>query len=275
MACFSSQIQAAEHKYLELDWGNEEIPRGDVDKNVTSFFHPLQRLAPTFMQGVVGTNTKPAWYSPAPLYQHNQDADLALYEHYSQHGGWLGAGDTWLALLLRGPRLLVSNSEILGKNAIYFVLPEFCGIACMGWPAEKVKVGGVTFLRPFGKAVTAGHIKWLIVDDVKHWKTQSFDWKSPAHCAVLAKSSNSGGIWAKPNSEARPMLQTAAWEAFWESPFSQITAVCKHLGVVVAGDDTLFTRLQKLVKHCLPDLDMEQLHSILAKRIKRPVPLQE
>ena len=134
---------------------------------------------------------------------------------------------------------------------------------------------GAPFLRPFGKAVVASHIKWLVADDTKHWRTQPFTWISPAHCAVLSNKNHTGGMWAKLVDEERPMLQTAAKQAFWDCSLAQFITICKHLGVAVAGDDTLFQRLQKLIRHCLPAVSMEELHDILAKLINSPVPLQE
>ena len=275
LATIKSAIQSQEHRYTDLPWEHEELPRAMASENQDTFFHPLVRLAPSWLREVVGTNAKPKWYSPAPLYQNNQDADLALAEHYKEHGGWLSAGDTWLALLLRGPRLLVRHTTLFGRDAMYFVLPEFFGVACVGWPAQKIKIGGAVFYRPQYEALTPDSLKWLVVDEVKNWRSTPFEWVSPAHCASLMKRPRQGGVLAKPSKPEAPILETAAGEAFWEIPWTQITALCKHLGVATAGDDTLFERVKKLIQFCLPRLSMEALHDILAKRIRRPVPLQE
>lgn len=82
-----SPIQSVEHRYKDLPWDSEPLPRGTADAKADVFFHPRLRRSPEWVSEVVGTSSQAPWYSPAPLYQHSQDADFALIEHYGKKAG--------------------------------------------------------------------------------------------------------------------------------------------------------------------------------------------
>lgn len=270
-------ISHTEHRFGDTAWENKPVPRGDTLKNTDSFFYPMLRLAPDWIRDIVGTNSRPEWYSPAPLYQHNQDVDMQLYEHYDANGGWRSVDDLWLGCLLRGPRLLVGNEKVFGKKAIFFSMPEFFGNVVLGWPAEKVVLAGEVFYQPFGQQVRPSHLAWFIVDGFEGWESQPFKWVSPAHCCQVANCSFVGGILAKPTRAMAPMLQTAAREAFWDMSMPQLTTLCKHMSVECLGQDMLFDRLKRLIEAVLGPgpIRAEELFEIFGKRVEQAAPLEE
>lgn len=161
------------------------------------------------------------------------------------------------------------------KNAVFFVMPEFCGPALMGWPACKEQISGRVFYKPFAKEVTPVRLTWCVIDSCTDWETVLYEWVSPGHCNMIAGKVVAGGIVAHMIGDFAPIDKTAARGAFWNIPFSQFSSLCKYLGVDVHSDDTLYKRLERMIKACLPGLSPDQLRDINLKRVTKSVPLEE
>lgn len=105
-----AEIVGQIHKYKEVAWSGQAIPRGHKDATNNNFFQVPMRSASPALKGVIGKTSTTKWYSPSPLHACHQDADLELARHLRATGMWDFAQRSWLCVLLRGHRVMIRTT---------------------------------------------------------------------------------------------------------------------------------------------------------------------
>ena len=107
------------------------------------------------------------------------------------------------------------------------------------------------------------------------WGACSFEFVSPLHM-VLSKHwswgymHNNPSIACKVTTTPNPLLEEAAWQAFWDIGVTGLSWMHRHLGVDLPPHRDLFHMLDALVRHLLPTLDDLAVLEVLAKRMVSP-----
>ena len=259
------------HKYKEVPWQSAVVPRGSKDLPTKGYFEPQARATSQELRSIMSTAVTPSWYSPAPVNQCQQDADILLARHLQQIGRLDRADSSWLCTLFRGQRLLVRCRSPGQSDDWAFAIGHVAGSVALVWPAAAVRIGKALCYTMATAAKPDDTIRFLY--DVGEWDAMEYEWYgfSGAHCLARSLEVPPGaGCMALPLGEARPLLQVCARQAFSDLPNIALGQLTKHIGAPFSAKDSLFERLQKVLAFVLPSASEEELMEIMKKRIQLP-----
>ena len=265
----SSMICSKVHGYQEVPWEGMPIPRGMQGSLGPNLYKASVRGTPAELKDIMGSSSTTSWYSPSALCQCEQDLDLELAFACEATGEWDLAGDVrWCALLKDGFSFLIRDSRWPGSQW-FFSMGVLGGVAGLGWPAKVYKAGGVSYFA-LDPAATMESIKPLFLHSIDNWRALPFEWQSPLAIALAAKSGTPKGVGAlaMPSGKPEALLTLCAKKAFGKLPKQALLFIAKETGAPWADGDTLFQRLEKIVKHLLPHLSHQAVLDIMAQRLK-------
>jgi hypothetical protein len=275
------QLASGVHRFSEPDWQSESVPAGHAGHLPRKLFHPAAADAPKAFRTIVSTSPRTSWYTCTPAGSPVIYADMVLMTCCHEHGIWMQVAEGhMLSQLARSPSLALAKATA-GESKWYFSLGDVNGVCALGWPATVVKKSAgssdIAYLLPDPK----GKPTWLRIFDESTWVAVSFKWHGPlaqVHAGLDIDDLEHGmlpRLVAVPLSQARPLLEEAAHQCFFNLSAVTLNWLAKHLGLDLGGEK-MCSKLEQLISHVLgPDLSEAELLAILYKRAQQPDLLQE
>ena len=220
------------HRFNDPDWKGEMVPAEVKHDSVKSLFAARVKDAPSWMKEIMGKNPNPKWWSPAPknILQPLLDYKLAVHCLNMVGGGLADAKNSWMCALIRSTDLIVQPPTLGGR--CFFSLGDWCSVAAIGWPAERIETNVGVVLVP-STTVTMNDLQWLVVTDLEGWKSCPTDWASPARLRAQGCS-----VWGKVGvvsfeGPKESLMRTASREGFWDLAKTQLLWLAKHFALEV------------------------------------------
>lgn len=98
------------HRYEDIPWLGEHLPRGCKDIAKDTLHHLRPGSVPKWLRTMVGAHATPSWYSPRPVGVLSQREDLALLQHCYERDSWSVASATRATFLLYGTGRITRGS---------------------------------------------------------------------------------------------------------------------------------------------------------------------
>ena len=223
---------------------------------------------------IAGTGDAP-WYSPQAQSFMRPYCELGASKICKANGSLATMEHVWLSSLFHTGMIVRTVAE---PDLSYLCLGHVCSVFAILWPVVK---DGPTW-KP--KLDTSSKAKHVVVCDLAIWRATPVQIIGPMHnallkimntdpgtdgCCTLPASHNFGvlKICLIAVGEERPLLQTAALEAFWDLPLSFLVTLAHYLELSSVGC-RLFDVLQQLLKHLVPSdvLTDEIIMNVMTKR---------
>lgn len=260
------------HKYKEVRWSGQSVPRGQKDRFNNHFFEVPMRSSSPALRSIVGNTATTKWYSPSPLNACHQDADLELVRYLHTSGMWDFAQRSWLCVLLRGVRVMIRRK--VGDGALrdwMLVVGDLQGVAALCLPLVKVKIGHQVLYAPDHR-VTHDQIQLAFILKLEDWEGMRCDWLSPLAIRQLDQQGRGSSCsivrcMLAPKDEGKPLLQSLALQAFGKASRSELKNLAEVIGASWSADDDMYTSLRTLITHVFPNIDEADMLDILACRI--------
>lgn len=280
----TSNLASSIHNYHPLPWEGASIPRGEKDKPVHDLFATRFKDASPQLKQCPGIAQNPAWWSPSPVNQSQQDVDTELALHCHRHGCWELAQYSWLCILLRGHSMVVknaaSNTHDGGTSGWMFYVGDVQGVAALLWPAKAVQCGGETcYTLDPDHAMKPMPLGFIL--DLDCWLAMRVEWLSPlgVACQAAADSVPSPGaachsILALPAGEPMGLLKAVAYRAFGDITRVGLLAIAKHIAAPWDPGDHMYDRLHKIIRHVLPTASEDVILDIMRLRVHEPTALE-
>jgi hypothetical protein len=195
------------------------------------------------------------------------DLDLTVEAHRSNRWADI-ANRLQLSHLANGSCLALARDGQPRLQQWYYSLGDVMGHAVMVWRAKVVWKGKrMISLEPDPQATM--EIVCMFNDN---WQAVTFEVLSPQSAAIqkkvpVAHLLANVQFSMVPENQPRPLMQEAAFNAFWKFKISALKWYCRHLGVEIPFEASLFDVLELLVKKILPKLTEEEVVRVLSKRI--------
>ena len=269
------------YKFEPLAWQAMATPRGEKDKGSSSMFHTAVRSASPVLRECPGFNQNPSWYSPAAPNQCQCDVDLELALYCEANQCWDRGQYAWLCSLMKDQGMLFKH---VGAGPLadkwMFCVGDMQNVAALLWLALEVKLGDqvgycldptlMTGVVPLGFVLR--HTEWMAMG-VQRLSPMGVACKAAA--LGVAPPPHDKACIAMPTQEPMGLLEAAASRAFGEAPKTLLLSLAKHIGAPFGPDDTLYARIEELLRFVLPSASEEAIMGIMKLRVHRSTALEQ
>ena len=266
LAPIQRQVLNKLHRYQEIEHADLELSANDPRKIPHSLYTPKKANAsdPAICT-IQSTRQKADWPSYTPQSSLALVARSAVMKDACSCSMWHNVCHHWLSCLL-DINMLVRRH---GSHDWLMSLGSVRGVAGLALPVQQVSVG----TQVYYKIATGLQMQWLSVCDISEWEAALIAWCSPLHMLVKHKGTPASAKLARKGeglfritSPAKPLMQTAAANAFHQLGEAAVTQLAGHVGADCNG--TFFDKLWQLTKHLLPDASDADLLEIIGKRLQ-------
>ena len=260
----TARLEETKYRFRAVPWSAQEITRGAKDRSTAGLFSPNAKSTPASFRDIVSAKSSPPYTSLSPSMSIAPSEDRALHKHLKQTDAMHAGKNSWLSVLGRGKRQLLSHPTMFDGR--WFIS---CGTAggscCLGVPVEEVLGSDKAFLR----VAQVDAIYFLPIYNLYTWKSMMFTWRSPLGARVRCGSWLATGLVLHPLAAPAPLVEMAAREAFFDIPKSGLLRIGAFLEADLDSKGTLATILVGLCVFVLGALTEQEKLVILRKRLTR------
>lgn len=183
--------------------------------------------------------------------------------------------DLWHCVFLTGTIVV----RRCGEEQWYLPLGDVCCAGALLWPSVASQHGtgssshsSVPRMFLPSTRVRRSDIKPVFVTDISDWEAAPIQWCGPAHAAMRGFSLPGAYRTGEPDK----LVKVSASFAFFDIGYQPLHRLANTEGVDLSKGKSLFNIITGLVRHFLSLEDgSQELHDILALRIKSPTFLEE
>ena len=262
------------YRYAEPEWQKMPLPAGREGFLPKSLFTTQFKSVPKWIPQIIGTNRKATTFFTTDVEGScAQFADLDVLTAAMDGDNW----STIAKAYFMGSLCDGGGMALLPPHTAqwYISLGSVSGPSVLAWPAEAVHRSDGT-LQEFRPQLD-GHAEILCVTCGYAWQAVNYVWTSPLSQVVQglvppADSLDDPEIRMVVHDEPECLWVFAAKSAFWCISFTNLGLFCRHLGIEVSSEDSMWDRLFRILKHLLSDHSEEEIVDIMktSRRLQLP-----
>lgn len=211
-----------------------------------SVFHAGGQDCSVNSRAIVGTNSRPKWYSSKAEDIGRIFADGQLYLDAKTVGQPSIVETAWLgALCAAGHRLLIRKKA--PDAPWFFAMHHFSGSAVAVWPAVVKRFEG--YAIEYAEFAPLGEIRLVSVVNLQDYEGSAFVWRSPTWQFVNmpnARGSLPPAVRPVLISKPEALHAVGARHAFWKLEVAWLKKLAEHLGVDLLAGSSLLQILLRL-----------------------------
>lgn len=255
-----------EHRYEEMDWEHEVVPKGAARILPKSCFQPsVKDMSCDRMKDVMGFNAKTSWPSCNADTSCGDFLDLKVAQHFAATNTWGHVGMTWFSCLCYTTEIAIRKRS---QGSPWLLPISISGGFVVCWPAcqQQGGAGDQLFYTPSTDA-TAEDVVFICITDLEDWEAVHVRWVT-----LLVQFKDFGqvlvpGAGASFRGEVRSLGQLAARNAYWSLSKTMLERLCRYYGVVFERGASLLEVLRALVTGVtkLPENDVINILELRAQ----------
>lgn len=260
-----SELTSQTHRFKEIQWKEEVVPRGVKDQIPSRLFVAQGCENKKVYHPIASEKAATSWHSPSPMSCIVQREDLALAAYCHEHDAWDLAPSSWKSCLARGGKLLIKHRKGHFGGDWLFALSSGVGVCVLCWPATQVTEGDDVYWKP----ATAEDILWVPILIHEDWDAVMYDWCGAALVRSHIGDWPAGGLLlARQAGKPAPLLRIAAQGAFAQIGLAGLQQIARSEGCALQAGAGLAASIKALVTHILGPQSDEAMLSILSRRLQ-------
>ena len=124
----TARLEETKYRFRAVPWSAQEITRGAKDRSTAGLCSPNAKSTPSSFRDIVSAKSSPPYTSLSPSMSIAPSEDRALHNHLKQTYAMHAGKNSWLSVLGRGKRQLLSHPTMFDGR--WFISCGTAGGSC-------------------------------------------------------------------------------------------------------------------------------------------------